>query len=103
MGGAATGLDQMGIFAAMRRESSAMPAGAKPIIANSSELIANRSQQAMLASALSNRGGGSAIFNFSGGVHVHGTDNPQKVARTVMAEIEREWQRFSQSKLAPNY
>ena len=78
--------------------------GSKPVIANSSEFIANRAQTAVLASALGNRGGSSSLI-LNGGINISGAQaqNPKAVARAVMAEIEREWQRFSQSKLAPNY
>lgn len=101
--GAATGLDQGGLFAALRKESRAMPSGARPVIANSSELIANRSQQAMLANALGSRGGGVANLNFTGNIIVNGNDNPDKVAKAVMQRIDREWVKFSQSKLTANY
>jgi hypothetical protein len=68
---------------AFRRELNAMPAGSQPVIANSSELILNRDQQAALLQPRSNS------INFGGiTINAGSTTNPRELASQVIAEIE---------------
>ncbi|MEA5447581.1 hypothetical protein VB780_03305 [Leptolyngbya sp. CCNP1308] len=68
---------------AFRREMNAMPAGASPIVANTSELILNREQQAALLQPRSNS------INFGGiTIHAGSTTNPRELASQVIREIE---------------
>lgn len=68
---------------AFRREMQAMPAGASPIIANSSELILNRDQQRSLLS-----GGGSSVS--LGGINIYAQQgqDPAAIADMVIRQIE---------------
>ena len=100
----ASGLDQLGIFDAIAREQSAMPTGAQPVIANDSELIMNRSQQAGLLGALGSRGGGGSSVVMNNTININGSNlDAQQLSQQILKEIGRQWQQFDQSKLAPNY
>ena len=97
----ATGLDQMGLFAAIAREQSAAP-GTDIVIANSSEAILNPNQTVGLLTALnSNRGSGLSIGSIT--INASGTSNPKVLAKQVMQEISKEWNKFQQTKMAPAY
>ncbi|MBW4483025.1 MAG: hypothetical protein KME14_10815 [Tildeniella torsiva UHER 1998/13D] len=79
---------------AFRREMNAMPAGASPVIANSSELILNREQQAALLQPRSNS------INFGGiTINAGNSTNPKELASQVIREIEMRLQQ-SQMRLA---
>jgi signal transduction histidine kinase len=103
---AAGGLNFGGLFGAMAREMAAMPNGANPVVANSAETILNPRQVAGLIAGIQGlgRGGGSSL-NISGGLHFHGAEvsDPEAMAQAVMSRIEREWQRFSNSKMSAAY
>jgi hypothetical protein len=104
---AATGLNFGGLFGALAREMAAMPSGASPVVANSAETILNPRQVAGLIAGIQGlgrgggAGGGMTIGNIT--INAGATTDPQALAQQVMAEIEREWQRFSNSKLSPAY
>jgi signal transduction histidine kinase len=103
---AAGGLNFGGLFGAMAREMAAMPNGANPVVANSAETILNPGQVSGLIAGIQGlgRGGGSSL-NISGGLHFHGAEvsDPEAMAQAVMSRIEREWQRFSNSKMSAAY
>jgi hypothetical protein len=104
---AATGLNFGGLFGALAREMAAMPSGASPVVANSAETILNPRQVAGLIAGIQGlgRGGGASGGMTIGNIIINAgaTTDPQALAQQVMAEIEREWQRFSNSKLSPAY
>ena len=89
------------MFDALMRESRAMPAGASPVLANSSETILNHAQANQVASGLQGRG--SFALNGNIVIHTSATSNPEKLADEVWRAIERKWARFDQSQLAPGY
>lgn len=106
----ASGLDQGGLFAAIARERRAMPNGANIVVANDREAIFNGPQQSDLMRALSGgRGQGGSIasvnhtntFNIS--IDGSSSSNPKSLAKQVLQEIDREFQKMGQSQLAPNY
>ena len=95
---AATGLNVGGLFGAIARERSAMPAGAQLVVANSSEAILNRAQQALLGST---GGGGLSVGSLT--INAGGTNNPQQLAKQVMAELSKEWERYQASRMTSSY
>lgn len=112
VGNKATGLDQMGLFAAIAREQSAAP-GRNIVVANDSELIVPPAEQRSLLAALNNKAAaqtgpvrtqaGSTVFNL-GGIHISGeVANPKTLAKQVMREINLEYQKHSISQAALNY
>ena len=97
----ASGLDQMGLFGAIARERSAMPSGSNLVLANDSEAIFNRQQQAGLLSAIAGGRGGLSIGSLT--VNAGTTSDPKQLAKAVMQEISHEWQRFNQQKMSPAF
>lgn len=90
-----------GILAAAVRESRQMPSGSNLVVANDSEMILNRSQQANLASNLQTRGG----ITFSTGPITIQTSatNAEEIADEFFTVFERRFNQFAQSRLAPTY
>lgn len=86
--------------------------GATPLIANDSEAILNRPQQAALASALSTSSSNNTInsavssphqtihANFSPNITVTANASPQQAATDIIAELGREWSLFKSSQLS---
>ena len=108
VGNAAGGLNFGGLFGALAREMVAMPSGASPVVANSAETILNPGQVSGLIAGIQSlgRGGGGAGGGMTIGnitINAGATTDPKALASQVMAEIEREWTRFSNSKLSPAY
>ncbi|MFN6460548.1 MAG: hypothetical protein RMZ41_001705 [Nostoc sp. DedVER02] len=92
----ANGLNVGSLMSAISREQKAAPAGSNIVIANSTEAILNRQQQAQLASSVS-RGGGLSI----GSIVIHtAATNGKEIAETVMQHIEDQFIKFSQNNLA---
>ena len=69
---------------AFSRELKAMPAGANPIIANTSELILTRNQQQAL---LNNRGSNISLGGIT--INTQPNQNPSEIAEMVIQQIER--------------
>jgi hypothetical protein len=90
-----------GLLRAAVREGSRMPSGASVVVANSSEAILTRSQQASLARTLSapqTRSGaslsiGSLVINSA-------AQDAKGIAQDVMKEIAVEFQKFSNNQLS---
>jgi hypothetical protein len=97
----ASGLDQMGLFGAIARERAAMPSGSNLVIANDSEAIFNRQQQANLLNSIGGRGNGLSINSLT--INAGATSDPKTLAKAVMQEISHEWQRFNQQKMSPAF
>lgn len=82
-----------GVFGAIARELINSPSGARPVIANSSEMILNRQQQAALFGGFS-RGAANSSSNQTtialGGISIQAGQNqsPVEIANTVIREIE---------------
>lgn len=93
---AATGLNVGGLLAAVGRERRAMPTGAVPVIANSSEVILNRAQASQFAS-----GSSLQIGNIT--INSGASSDPRKLANEVIREIDRQYRSYSQSRLSPSY
>lgn len=91
-----------GILAAAVRESRQMPSGSNLVVANDSEMILNRAQQANLASSLQSTRGGITFSIGKIDIHTQATD-AKDIAQGVMKELERGFNQFAQSKLAPTY
>ena len=101
----ATGLDQMGLFAAIAREKSAAP-GTNPVVANDSEAIIPRSLAGDLVSSLNRRTSSTAGNSLSVGkitINAGTTTNPEALAEMTLKAIERKWNQYSQSRMAPSY
>jgi len=82
-----------GLLAAAIRESKAAPSGAGLVVANTSEAILNRQQQAALISSLNNRGGGLTIGSIT--IQTQATD-AKGIAKDIMNHIAYEFNNFSQ-------
>lgn len=78
-----------GFWDAINREVRAMPPGARPLIANTSELILNRKQQSQLGGVFSPQ----ITVNAAPGM------DEQAIANMVFARLEQEWNRYSNSRL----
>ncbi|MFN6486296.1 MULTISPECIES: hypothetical protein [unclassified Nostoc] len=92
----ANGFNVGSLMSAISREQKAAPAGAGIVIANSTEAILNRQQQAQLVSSVG-RGGGLSI----GSIVIHtAATNGQEIADTVMQHIADRWNSYSQNNLA---
>jgi hypothetical protein len=95
-GNYANGLNVGSLMSAISREQKAAPAGSSIVIANSTEAILNRQQQAQLASSIG-RGGGLSI----GSIVIHtAATNGQEIADTVMQHIADQYNRYNQNNLA---
>jgi hypothetical protein len=86
----ASGLGAGGFLAALGREASAMPSGAVPVVANSSEVILNRDQQRRALQR-----GGSSTLNFNPVFNISGSVSPSTLADQVLAELEVRMRRFA--------
>ena len=94
----ASGLDQMGLFDAMDRERAAAP-GANLVVANDTEAIFNRSQQAGLLSALTApRGGMNVTININGA-----QQSADEITQKVTQALNQQWRKFSQSQLSASF
>lgn len=78
-----------GFWDAINREVRAMPPGARPLIANTSELILNRKQQSQLGGVFSPQ----ITVNAAPGM------DEQAIVNMVFARLEQEWNRYSNSRL----
>lgn len=90
------------LLGAVFRESQAMPAGESPVVANTSEAILNRAQQAALGQAMSI---GRQVIRGDlsiGAINFPNVPNwtPEAVADYAIARIMQEWEQFSSSKLS---
>lgn len=95
-GNAASGFFPGGLgslLGAVAQESRQMPAGAQPIIANSSEAILNRGQQAAIAAALS-RGRGGGTFAPQISIQAAPGMDVEALAAAVMQRIDEEFNRY---------
>jgi hypothetical protein len=98
----AAGTGTSGFMSLVNAESNLSPSGARPVIANSSELILTQGQQSNLAKVIASRTGGTnktSINNFSPVINVNGATNPDSVASAVMAELEARFTKFQASTL----
>jgi hypothetical protein len=81
-----------GLFSSLSAEMARMPAGATPVIANSSEAILTPSQLRNLvngsASAGAARSGGGNTINISPTFTINGASDPETTARQVMRYME---------------
>jgi hypothetical protein len=98
---AAGGLNVGGLIAAAIREGANMPSGAGLAVANTSEAILNRGQQAALGNSLANRGGAGLQVGTMN-IYSQATD-AAGIADDVMRAIADKWAQFQQSKLSPNF
>jgi hypothetical protein len=74
------------ILSAAVRESAAMPSGASLVMANSTEAILNRGQQASLATALSNRGG--SIVNSAITINNQGAELSARARQEIQGYVK---------------
>ena len=70
---------------AFRREQKAMPSGASPTIANTSELILNRQQQASLLGSMNNRGSTVSVGDII--IHAAPGMDEKSLAKEVIKQI----------------
>lgn len=93
---AAGGWNTSSVMDALTRESRLAPSGSTPVVANSSELILNRSQTDKLIGSLSNKGGVS-IGNIN--LYSSATD-PKQAAKEFTDELMRQLNTFQQGYVA---
>jgi hypothetical protein len=87
-------------LAGILNEARAMPSGARPVIANTSEAILNRAQQAALGRAIAPSQSGGFVFSGTLNIVTQATD-AQGIAREVMGAIASEYRAYRQSVLTP--
>ncbi|MBD2515188.1 hypothetical protein H6G93_09240 [Nostoc sp. FACHB-973] len=92
---AASGLTN-GLYNAAMREKAQAPHNASLVVANNSELILNRSQQANLARNIGGTGG-ITIGNIT--IHTQAQD-AKEIAKNVMTCIQEEYQAYSRNNMA---
>lgn len=90
----ANGLNYQGLLNAAIRESKAAPPGSGLVMANTSEAILNRQQQAALTNSLSRRGGNLNIGSLV--INTQATD-AKSIAKDVVRYITQEWNNYNQS------
>lgn len=82
------------LLGAVINETRQMPSGAQPMIANSSEAILNRGQQAAIAAALRGRGGGGGTFAPQILIQATPGMDIDALASEVMRQIETKFRQF---------
>lgn len=92
LGNFASGNDPYGVYAALTRESRSMPSGARPAIANTSEMILNKQQQANLLSSRTQPG-----LNYSPTFIINNKVDEQEIAQISMNALNNWWQREVQA------
>ncbi|MBD2196615.1 MULTISPECIES: hypothetical protein [Calothrix] len=93
----ANGLNYQGLLGAAARELNQAPQGSGLVVANTSEAILNRQQQAVLLNGLSSRGGSLNIGSIT--INTQAKD-AEGIAKTVVSYIAREWSNYQKSHLA---
>lgn len=93
----ASGLNYQPLLTAASRELNQAPPGSGLVVANTSEAILNRQQQATLMSGLSARGGSLNIGSIT--INTQATD-AEGIAKTVVSYIAREWDNYNKTHLA---
>lgn len=88
---AATGMNYGGLLAAASREAKQSPSGSSLVVANSSEAILNKGQQAQLLNSIGNRGG-VTIGNIT--VNSNASD-PREVAKEVIRTLNQEFAKYT--------
>lgn len=85
-----------GLIGAILKESQSMPSGARPVIANDSEIILNRNQQRSLANAYSSNG--SLVFSPNVSVNITNSDmSPNTIKQAVMSALSEQWESMQAS------
>jgi hypothetical protein len=87
------------LLAAAAREAKNMPSDAELVLANSSEAILNRAQQAALARSVSGGGGGHVSFTVQQLIIQSDAQDPVATAKKVIAELERQVHEMKRSNL----